>query len=119
MINVTTCYNVSGLHNLALKKEVDIKLEEPYNQCKNVSDITYRQADCLVQCKNKNFANNYNCTLRNFYSNSEHITCNKDISNTSEFDSDCQKICPKECTTTKYDILVMNPQLALKSSEKL
>ena len=111
--------NVSGYYEMVLKKEVDIKLEEPYNKCENLSDITYRQANCIIQCKNKNFANNYNCTLRNFYSNSEYITCNKDINNTSEFDSDCQKICPKECTTTKYDILVMNPQLALKSSETL
>jgi len=116
---LTTSFSVSGFYSIAFRKEVEIKLEEPYNQCKNVSDITYRQADCLVQCKNKNFANNYNCTLRNFYSVSGYAFCKESFYNSIEFDSDCQKICPKECTTTKYDILVMNPQLALKSSEKL
>jgi len=116
---LTTSFNVSGYYSISLKKEVEIKLEEPYNQCKNVSDITYRQANCLVQCKNKNFANNYNCTLRNFYSVPGYGFCEEPFYNSIEFDSDCRKICPKECTTTKYDIRVSNSQSPLKSSEKL
>jgi len=65
---LTVSYDVKGNYLVDIKKEVELKLEEPYNPCQNKSDITYRQSNCLVQCKNKNFASRYNCTLRNFYS---------------------------------------------------
>ena len=116
---LTSCYNVKGFYSIALKKELEIKLEEPYNQCQNISDITYRQVNCLVLCKNNNFLSRYNCTLRNFYSNLTRSTCNRNISNTLEFESDCLQQCPKECTTTKFDILHNNPDLVSNSSDKL
>ncbi len=116
---LTTSFNVSGYYSIAFKKEVEIKLEEPYNQCKNVSDITYRQADCLVQCKNKNFANNYNCTLKNFYSVSGYGFCKKAYFGSSEFELDCLKQCPKECATTKFDLLLTNTDLGPNSTDKL
>ncbi len=116
---LTTSFNVSGYYSIAFKKEVEIKLEEPYNQCKNVSDITYRQADCLVQCKNKNFANNYNCTLRNFYSVSGYGFCKKAYFGSLEFELDCLKQCPKECATLKFDLLLTNTDLSPNSTDKL
>ena len=116
---VTTSYNVKGDYQVAFKKEVEIKLEEPYNQCKNVSDITYRQTNCLAQCKNKNFVSKYNCTLGNFYSVPSYNFCNRMISNSLEFNSVCKEECPKECTTLNFDNLISNPQLNPNSTDKL
>ena len=116
---VTTSYNVKGDYEVAFKKEVEIKLEEPYNKCKSVSDITYRQTNCLAQCKNKNFVSKYNCTLGNFYSVPSYNFCNRTISNSLEFNSVCKEECPKECTTLNFDNLISNPQLNPNSTDKL
>ncbi len=113
---VTTTYNSESYYDIALRKEVEHKLEEPYNQCKNVSDITYRQANCLAQCKNRNFVRARNCTLRNYYSYSGHGVCNEGISSSLEFDSVCDRECPKECTTTKFNILLNKYDLKLASN---
>jgi len=116
---VATSYNVIGNYDFAFRKEVDLKLEEPYNPCQNISDITYRQSSCLAQCKNENFERYYNCTLRNLYSTLVYSFCNSQVSHSSEFDSVCKEKCPKECTTIKFNTLVNNPQLNPNSSEKL
>ena len=116
---LTTSYNVKGFYDVSLKKEIEVQLEEPYNQCQNVSDLTYRQSNCLVQCKNENFERYYNCTLRKFYSTPGYSFCNLKVSLSSEFDSLCKEKCPKECTTIKFNTLVNNPQLNPNSSEKL
>ena len=111
--------NVNGFYSIALRKKVEYKLEEPYNRCKNVSDITYRQANCVVQCKNKNFARKHNCTLGNYYYNPSYSFCAEEISRSLEFDLVCKEQCPKECTTLDFEILVNNPVLAFNSSNKL
>jgi len=116
---VTTSYNVKGDYEIAYKKEVEYKLGEPYNQCQNVSDLTYRQTNCIAQCKNENFERYYNCTLSNFYSTPGYRFCNSNVSLSSEFDSVCKEKCPKECTTIKFNTLVSNPQLNPSSPEKL
>jgi len=116
---VTTSYNVGGDYEIAYKKEVEYKLGEPYNQCQNVSDLTYRQTNCIAECKNENFERNYNCALRNFYSTPRYSFCNSNVSLSSEFDSVCRKKCPKECTTIKFNTLVSNPQLNPSSPEEL
>ena len=111
--------NVNGFYSIALRKKVEYKLEKPYNRCKNVSDITYRQANCVVQCKNKNFARKHNCTLGNYYYNPSYSFCAEEISRSLEFDLVCKEQCPKECTTLDFEILVNNPVLAFNSSNKL
>ena len=103
---VTLSYHVRGDYEMAIKKEVDIKLEEPYNPCKNMLDITYRQSDCLFQCKSNNFASRHNCTLRNFYFIPGYSFCEDRFFNLSKFDSECLQQCPKECTTRKFNILL-------------
>jgi len=116
---VTTSYNVKGVYDITFKQEVEIKLEEPYNHCQNVSDLTYRQSNCIVQCKNEKFVDKFNCTLSNFYSIRGFSFCNEEISSSLEFDFVCKEKCPKECTSILFDILVCNPQLSPSSSEKL
>jgi len=105
---ITGSYAFQGSYLIDIKKEVELKLEEPYNRCQNVSDITYRQTNCLALCKNRNFVSRNNCTLRNFYSIPGDRFCIKDISNFSEFNTVCEEQCPKECSTTKFDVLLNN-----------
>ncbi len=116
---VTFSYYFKSHFVINIKKEVDIKLEEPFNQCKNVSDVTYRQSNCLCQCKNEQFANKHNCTLKNYFSTPGYSFCNKDLSSSLEFDSVCKEQCPKECTTTKFEVLLNDPNLNTNSSNIL
>ena len=108
---ITRYFYVENFFDINIKKEVELKLEEPYNRCQNISDITYRQTNCLAQCRNRNFASRYNCTLRNFYSISGDRFCKEEISNFSEFNTVCEGQCPKECSTTKFDLLLINPDV--------
>jgi hypothetical protein len=108
---ITRYFDVKNLYDIEIKKKVEFKLEEPFNRCQNVSDITYRQTNCLAQCRNRNFASRYNCTLRNFYSISGDRFCKEEISNFSEFNTVCEGQCPKECSTTKFDLLLINPDV--------
>ena len=114
---VTSSYNVKGYYNIAYKKEVEYKLEEPYNQCQNVSDLTYRQTNCIAQCKNENFERYYNCKPRNFYSSPGYSFC--EVSHSPKFDSVCEEKCHKECTKIEFDTIVSNPQINPSSPEKL
>ena len=116
---VTTSYNVKGSYEIDLRKEVEIRLEEPYNRCRNVSDVTYRQTNCLAQCRNRNFASRYNCTLGNFYSIPGYRICEEGVSNSSEFGSKCNKECFKECTSTKFYALLNVPDLGSNISGTL
>jgi len=54
--------------------------------------------------------------LRNYYSYSGHGVCNEGISNSLEFDSVCDRECPKECTTTKFNTLLNKYDLKLASN---
>ena len=108
---VTTFFNVEGFYLIENRKEIELKLEEPYNPCKNKSDITYRQSNCLAQCRNSYFASRYNCTLRNFYSILGYSFCNEKNYTFSEFNTVCEEQCPRECITTKFNALQINPDI--------
>ena len=108
---VTSFFNVEGFYLIENRKEIELKLEEPYNPCKNKSDITCRQSNCLAQRRNRIFATRYNCTLRNFYSILGYSFCNERDSKSLEFESDCGNECSKECSTTKFNVLLLNPDI--------
>ena len=108
---ITRYFYVENFFDINIKKEVELKLEEPYNRCQNISDITYRQTNCLAQCRNRNFSSRYNCTLRNFYSVLGYSFCNEGVSKSLEFNTICEEQCPKECSTTKFDVLLNNPDI--------
>ena len=112
-------FNVKGSYFYNFEKILEFKLEEPYNRCQNISDVTYRQTNCLVQCKNIKFTEKYNCTLRNFYSIPGSNFCTEGIAASLEFDADCERKCPKECSLTKFDALVNNPYVSVNFSDFL
>ena len=87
--------------NIVLTKQIEYKLEAPYNDCKLTSDHTYRQVNCIAQCKNRRFLGKYNCTLRNYYSLPGKALCSGAMSFSLEFNSVCEAQCPAECISTK------------------
>lgn len=89
-------------------KNVEHKMEEPYNDCQLIADETYRQANCLAQCKNKKAISQYNCTLRNYYSTQGYEYCGYYFSRIYENDTDCLMDCPLECSSIKFDAIVSN-----------
>ena len=110
--------NKEDYRQIAFKKEVELKLEEPYNRCQNVYDLTYRQSNCIAQCKNKKFVGRHNCTLGNFYSIPGYSFCNINVSYSLEFDSDCKEDCPEECTSTQFQTLIDNQKMGSNFTHK-
>lgn len=103
---------------IELTKSLEIKLEEPYNECAAMADHTYRQANCLVQCQEERAVSKYNCTLETDFWEPGLPSCDEDLVDLSEFVVACSGIqCPKECEETKYDSVVSsydNPYLSVQ-----
>ncbi len=115
---VTTSFNVKGSYIISIDKEVELKLEKPYNPCKNVNDFTYRKANCMVKCKSNHFLRKYNCSVRNYYSIPGLSFCSEyGVSNFTEFDSECKEQCPQECTTNKFSLFLNNLNIGSNFSE--
>lgn len=90
-----------GTFYIDFTKSVEHRLEEPYNDCRLMEDETYRQANCLAQCRNSRAIAIYNCTLRNYYYSSGYDYCDLKISY-----QECEEQCPKECKSTKFEAIV-------------
>jgi hypothetical protein len=55
-------------HSISIvKAETETKLGEPYNNCTEAMDKTYRQMNCIEQCINKEIKDMYNCSIPSFY----------------------------------------------------
>lgn len=100
--------NARGDFYIDLSKSIEVKLEEPYNDCQLLADKTYRHVNCIAQCENNQSISKYNCTMGNYYSVSGYNVCAKDLVSKSEFDLVCRKQCPQECHETKFKAVVSN-----------
>ena len=99
------------LSNLFFVKSVDIKLDEPYNNCTKMENENYRKVNCMKDCEEKLIIAKHNCYLPSFkaYANSELKLCpdsynlylNKSVK--EEFESICDKECVNECHSIVYD----------------
>lgn len=49
------------------KTETETKLGEPYNECTEQSDMTYRQNNCIEKCINQKIKNKFNCSIPSYY----------------------------------------------------
>ena len=56
----------------------------------------------MLQCQNKLFVRNYNCTLINYYSVVGYAYCDQIRSESTEFKPVCDQECPLECTLITY-----------------
>ena len=68
---------VSNFMYVNLNKARETQLGEPYNQCVEISDESYRKRNCRLQCQNRLFVNKYNCTLVNYYSVVGYAYCDR------------------------------------------
>lgn len=93
-----------GHYYIDFTKSFEHKLPEPFNECQLIADATYRQVNCLDQCKNSKAIADYNFTIKSYFSTPGYAFCEK--KRTSEFDSMCEKQCPKECIKIKYDAII-------------
>ncbi len=124
-----------------IKAEIESRLGEPYNNCTQAKDITYRQMNCIEECINKEIKNKYNCSIPSYYtiaglqtcggqlndrsiSPSEHFRDKFDfyenhishiVNLTNEFYIICEKGCPLECETVRFDTRVVTSALASNS----
>ncbi len=98
--------SVSNYMYINLKKTKETKIGYPYNQpyyCDDeTTDKAYRYRNCLLQCQNKLFLRNYNCTLINYYSVVGYAYCDQIRLESTEFKAVCDKECPLECTLIMY-----------------
>lgn len=116
-----------GKYYIDLTKRTEQKLAAPFNDCQNMPD-TYRHANCVEQCKNERFTRTFECALKNYYSADPHRAshpgiayCNSDIVHDSleRFNSYCQRQCPQECSSIKFESVVSNYLSALDSNDSL
>ena len=90
-------------YNFYVRKTIEEKLSEPYNRCLNESQ-DYHPENCIEQCVNTQFANQYNCSIASYYSNSSLEKCEyrDQYFNRKNLTSYCQTQCVEECYTTTY-----------------
>ena len=89
-----------------IRKEVEIKLPEPFNQCKQSFSIeSYHQSNCLDTCLYREIKNKYNCSFPfTLYSFDGFRKCDNLIDYyKKKFSEACLKECPLEsCYSEKY-----------------
>jgi len=89
-----------------IRKEVEVKLPEPYNQCKQSFSIeSYHQSICIDTCLYREIRNKYKCSfLLTLYSFDGFRQCDKPIDfYKKEFNENSLKECPLEsCYSEKY-----------------
>lgn len=49
------------------RAETEKKLPDPYSDCSDKEDNTYRQENCMEQCFNEQMAQSYNCSIPSYY----------------------------------------------------
>jgi hypothetical protein len=92
------------------KESIEIKLPEPYNQCKEfLSAEPYQQSNCLDTCLYKEIRKKYNCSfLLSLYSFDGFRRCHNSTSSYKrEFSKFCLSQCPLEsCHSEKFTSLL-------------
>lgn len=107
-------------HLISIEKtEIESKLGEPYNQCSDSVNVSYRQANCVEACINQEIEASYNCSVQSYYTHRELDACYSRIKslqeyNTyphaliTEFGGYCTAECSRECQTIKFGLQVVN-----------
>ena len=96
-------------NRISISKKIDKKLAEPYSDCKETEDKTYRQENCIMDCINNKSLNEYNCSLSGFVGYNITLCSNYLFPKINKnFRNDCKKGCFKECEKTTYDYSISN-----------
>ena len=93
-------------HRIEIAKDsVEIKLPEPYNQCKeSLTNDHYHQSNCIETCISVEIKNKYSCTLvQSLFAIPGLKHCNYEGKRLyKEFLSVCQKECPESCYSERF-----------------
>ena len=88
---------------IQILKDLVVNLPNPYNDCKEIDDPSYRRLNCLDSCTQKEVNSKYNCSIQSFYENKNLARCtNTNLTNL--FLKDCSAMCPQECNITSYTL---------------
>lgn len=88
---------------LIVKTDLEVKLGEPYNQCSESVDVSYRQINCIEICIYEQVKSKYNCSIPSYYEIKGFLNCVQDLNQlTIEFYSQCESGCVKECVSSKF-----------------
>ena len=109
-------FKSKGEYFIDITKSTEIKLPEPYSDCQIIADETYRQANCIAQCKNKKAIANYNFTIKSYYSMPGYAFCDQRVSN---FQSECEAQCPLECISNKFDAIISDSSSSFDPNDSL
>lgn len=120
---------------VSLYQTKETKLGYPYNNC-SYTEEKYRQLNCKQECIYRQVADKYNCTYVGFryFLNNSNLglnLCNftrgsrttrhalREFTNEklSEFGAECEAGCEKECTSIKYDNIMMTMEKSDVSSQ--
>lgn len=99
---MTNLLQPGRIAHVSVKKSVDVKLPEPYNNCKDDIDsetsdlvkeileqnITYRQINCYDLC----------------YYNYQKLSQFQAYTSFNYIDSNCTLVCPLECVTNSFEV---------------
>ena len=90
-------------YEIQIYKDLVVNLPNPYNDCKEIDDPSYRRLNCLDSCTQKEVNSKYNCSIQSFYENKNLARCtNTNLTNL--FLKDCSAMCPQECNITSYTL---------------
>ncbi len=97
-----------------MTKHIETKLGKPHgnSDCTDeITDVTYRKRNCLLQCKNEQTVSKYGCSV----TGDSNRICDAQKFESVEFDSICDKQCPQECTLTRYEAISSNQASFIQS----
>lgn len=103
----TVQFNPGTIISIQVSKRVEKRLARPYSECQSMAG-SYRQVNCIAQCRNSRFLTEYNCTLTNYYGTPGYDYCPKRLRYSEEFDDKCSQQCPEECVLIKFDTRVIS-----------
>ena len=106
---VPIIFELKGSYDISVSKSIDKKLGYPYNPCTEMTNKTYRFANCFDSCIHTKVANKYNCSMKGYYKIQSLKECYSEpgiyplVYNESiEFRDICRDECPKECESIIY-----------------
>lgn len=92
---------VNKQYCIGMTKQVDKKLDNPYNDCKNEGSL-YRKVNCLENCTQIEAASKFNCSFPGYYTQGFNKSCTPyQVINVSKVK--CEDECLMECEVTTYE----------------
>lgn len=84
--------------------ETENKLSEPYNDCTDSKNGTYRRLNCIEMCINKEIMINHNCYISSYYTVQGPTRCSQSQTLIDQFQLQCEHDCPMECDSIRYNL---------------